>query len=59
MKTYKETKQAYKELVIAIGLNNIKNYHHLELIKQGHDFLNVLKASAYFQCSPQTAKYRK
>jgi len=57
-KTYKETKQAVKELVITIGLNNILNKHLTELCDLGHNVTNIINAIDYFRYSPQAAKYR-
>lgn len=57
-KTYKETKQTVKELVITIGLSNILNKHLTELYDLGHNVTNVENALNYFRYSPQTVKYR-
>lgn len=58
MKTYKETKAAFKELVLRVGLKNILNKHLVELYNAGHGVANVQNAMSYFTYSPQTAKYR-
>ena len=58
MKTYKETKQAVKELVITLGLDNILNMHITPLYAAGHNVTNVENALDYFRYSPQAKKYR-
>ena len=58
MKTYKETKEAVKNLVIELGIKNILNMHITPLYEQGHDFTNVDNALDYFRYSPKAAKYR-
>lgn len=58
MKTYKETRNAIKELVLTVGLNGIYNYHLNELHQHGHEYLNMQKAINYFTFSPATARYR-
>lgn len=58
MKTYKETKEAVKALVIRKGLKNIINADLNELRAEGHNTTNVQNALNYFQFSPQAAKYR-
>lgn len=59
MKSYKETKEAIKELVIAHGVYGIYNYMLNELNAQGHSTTNLQNAISYFQYSPKAAKYRK
>ena len=58
MKTYKETKEAMKALVLRKGLKNIINADLNELGAEGHNTTNVQNALNYFQFSPQAAKYR-
>ena len=58
MKTYKETKQAVKELALTVGANNILNMHITQLTEDGHATGNVYKALSYFWHSPQAKKYR-
>ena len=58
MKTYKETKAAVKELVLAKGYENITNTDHTSLCEQGHNTTNIINAIDYFKYSPQAAKYR-
>lgn len=59
MKTYKETKQAVKELVLAHGLDGILGEHIVALYDGGHNGTNIQNAISYFQYSPQAAKYRR
>ncbi len=59
MKTYKETKQAVKELVLAHGLAGILGQHIVALYDGGHTGTNIQNALNFFQYSPQAAKYRK
>lgn len=59
MKSYKETKAAITELVKTVGLDNIINYHIVELLNQGHDGTNIQNAINYYQFSPRAAKYRQ
>ena len=58
MKTYKETKQAVKELILEVGVDGVYNYHINELGEQGHNFTNIQNALIYFRYSPQAKKYR-
>lgn len=58
MKTYKETKEAFKQLVLTVGINNILCAHHNQLNAEGHTYNNIFKAHNYFLYSPQAAKYR-
>lgn len=58
MKTYKETKEAVKKLVISIGLNSILGYDVVKLYNEGHTATNVQNALSYFQYSPKAEKYR-
>lgn len=58
MKTYKETKQAVKNLVIEYGLNNITGYQIVDLLDQGHNGTNIQNALNFFEFSPQAKKYR-
>lgn len=58
MKTYKETKQAVKELILEVGVDGVYNYHINELDEQGHNFTNIQNALDYFRYSPQAKKYR-
>ena len=58
MKTYKETKQAIKELVLTYGLDGIQGQHIIALYDAGHNDTNIQNAISYFQYSPQTTKYR-
>ena len=59
MKTYKETKQAVKDLVLAHGLDGILGQHLVELHDGGHTGTNIQNAISFFRFSPQAAKYRK
>ena len=59
MKTYKETKQAMKELVLTICIDNIVGFHFNEMRENGHTTHNIINAHHYFLYSPQAAKYRK
>jgi hypothetical protein len=59
MKTYKETKQAVKELVLTHGLDGILGQHIVQLYKDGHNGTNIQNAVNYFEFSPQAAKYRR
>jgi hypothetical protein len=58
MKTYKETKQAVKELILAHGLDGLLGQHIISLYNEGHTGTNVQNAISFFQYSPQAAKYR-
>ena len=58
MKTYKETKQAVKALVLAIGLDGILGQHITELLDAGHTGTNIQNALSFFRYSPQAVKYR-
>lgn len=58
MKTYKETKEAVKRLVLAKGYENITNPDQTSLCEQGHNTTNIINAIDYFKYSPQAAKYR-
>lgn len=58
MKTYKETKEEIKKLVIQFGIKGIYNYHLNALREQGRNGLNMQKAINFFQYSPTAAKYR-
>ena len=58
MKTYKETKAAVKELVLAKGLENITNPDKTSLCEQGHNTTNIINAIDYFRYSLQATKYR-
>ena len=58
MKTYKETKAAVKELVLAKGLENITNPDQTSLCEQGHNVTNIINAIDYFKYSPQAVRYR-
>lgn len=57
-KTYMETRNAIKELVLTVGLNGITGYHIVDLYNAGHTGTNVQNAISYFTYSPATAKYR-
>lgn len=59
MKTYIETRNAIKELIQTVGLNNIKNYHLNFLTQGGHNVRNLENAMNYFMYSPSTKKYRQ
>lgn len=59
MKTYKETKQAIRALVLTHGLEGILGQHIVALYDAGHNGTNVQNALNFFQYSPQAAKYRK
>ena len=59
MKTYKETKQAVRDLVLTHGLDGILGQHLVELYDGGHNGTNIQNALSFFQFSPQAAKYRK
>ena len=58
MKSYKETKEAVKQLVIEKGLKNILGGDLVNLYGQGHNAGNVQNALNYFTYSQQAAKYR-
>ena len=58
MKTYKETKEAVKMLVVMYGLKSIYNYDLVKLYNQGHNVTNVQNALGYFEFSPKAEKYR-
>lgn len=58
MKTYKETKQAVMELVLAHGLEGILGQHIVDLHDAGHTGTNIQNALGYFRYSPKAAKYR-
>lgn len=58
MKTYKETKQAVKDLILAQGLDGVLGQHIAELLNTGHTGTNIQNALSYFRYSPQAAKYR-
>lgn len=58
MKTYKETKEEIKKLVVQFGIKGIYNYHLNELREKGHTGLNMQKAINFFQYSTAAAKYR-
>ena len=58
MKTYKETKQAVKELILEVGIENILTMHIAPLYDEGHSVANVQSAMNYFRYSPQAKKYR-
>ncbi len=58
MKTYKETREAIRALVIAKGLHNIINADLNKLHAEGHNTTNMQNALSYFRFSPKTAKYR-
>lgn len=58
MKTYKETKQAIKNLVTAYGVDGITGQHIVDLLNAGHNGTNLQNAVNYFQFSPKAAKYR-
>lgn len=58
MKTYKETKEEIKKLVIQFGIKGIYNYHLNALREQGHTGLNMQKAINFFQYSTTAVKYR-
>lgn len=58
MKTYKETKNAVKDLAIKYGANNILNCHINSLFEDGHISSNVYKALSFFWHSPTASKYR-
>lgn len=48
-----------KNLVVTIGLKNIRNYHLNEIRdRTGVSVVDMQNALNYFQLSPQTAKYR-
>lgn len=56
--TYIQTRKAVKQLILTVGIDNLKNYHKNELIDQGHDSRDIANAINYFRHSPQAAKYR-
>lgn len=58
MKTYKETKQAVKDLVLAHGLDGILGQHIIELLDAGHTCTNIQNSISFFRFSPRTVKYR-
>lgn len=58
MKTYKETKQAVKELILAHGVTGVPGQHIVALLNDGHTGTNVQNAFNYFRFSPKAAKYR-
>lgn len=58
MKTYKETKQAIKELILTHGWDGILGQHIVDLHDAGHNGTNIQNAISYFKYSPKAAKYR-
>lgn len=58
MKSYKETKEAVKQLIVKYGIKSILCGDFVELYKQGHTATNVQNAYSYFQFSPKAEKYR-
>lgn len=58
MKTYKETKEAVKQLILAKGYENITNPDKTNLCEQGHNVTNIINAIDYFKYSPQAVRYR-
>ena len=58
MKTYKETKEAVKQLIILFGIDNLLNYDINRLVANGHNSTNIQNAIDYFRYSPQAKKYR-
>lgn len=59
MKTYIETRNAIKELIQTVGLDNIKNYQLNFLTQGGHNVRNLQNAMNYFKYSPSAKKYRQ
>lgn len=59
MKTYKETKQAVKDLILEKGIRNVLNLDFNFLAAQGHSCQNIQRAFNYYQYSERTAKYRQ
>lgn len=59
MKTYKETKQAVKELILTHGVEGVPGQYIVALYKDGHNGTNIQNAFNYFEFSPQAAKYRR
>lgn len=58
MKTYKETKEAVKQLIVTKGLNNLINQDINDLKAKDHNSTNITNAINYFKFSPQAEKYR-
>ena len=58
MKTYKETKEAVKNLIVLVGINSILGGDLVELYNDGHNVTNVQNALSFFRYSPQAEKYR-
>lgn len=58
MKTYKETKAAVEQLILAKGYENIINPDKTSLCEQGHNVTNIINAIDYFKYSPKPARYR-
>ena len=57
MKTYKETKQLVKNIIIKKGLNNLDGYDYIALYNMGCTATNVQNAVSYFQYSPKAKNY--
>ena len=58
MKTYKETKEAVKQLILIFGIDSLLGYDINRLVANGHNTTNIQNAINYFQYSPQAKKYR-
>lgn len=58
MKSYMETRKAVKEMIMKVGIYNLKGGDLVKLYRQGHNVTNVQNAVNYFRYSPQTKKYR-
>lgn len=58
MKTYKETKELAKQIVIEKGIDNIIGADYVKLYNMGCDATDVQNAFSYFRYSPRAAKYR-
>lgn len=59
MPTYMQTRKAVKELILTVGLENLKNRHINDLRAEGYNSLDIANTINYFRFSPQAAKYRK
>lgn len=58
MRTYKETKELAKQIVIEKGINNIIGADCVKLYNMGCNVTDVQNAFNYFKYSPRAAKYR-
>ena len=58
MRTYKETKELAKQIVIEKGINNIIGADYVKLLNMGCNGTDIQNAFNYFRYSPRAAKYR-